>query len=87
MLERCTGVPARTIQAADLSPSAVWDGFENRIVRLRDHAVKYYDNLRLVYAIETQLKDLQNQAAAQDSRPAPRGNGEKPANNGKDNKR
>jgi hypothetical protein len=64
MLERCTGVQVQHIQAADLSPVRVWDGLEDKVMRARDRVVKSYENLRVVYEIETRLKDLQQQQEA-----------------------
>lgn len=64
MLERCTGVQVQHIQAADLSPARVWDGVEDKVLRTRDRVVKSYENLRVVYEIETRLKDLQQQQDA-----------------------
>ena len=59
MLERCTGVRVQRIGAADLSPVRVWGGVEDKALRVKDQVVKYYENLRIVYEIETHLKDLQ----------------------------
>lgn len=64
MLERCTGVKVQHIQAADLNPVRIWDGVEDKAVRLKDRGVKYYENLRWVYEIETKLKALQDQQEA-----------------------
>lgn len=61
MLERCTGVQVQHIQAADLNPVRVWDGLEDKTLRVRDRIVKSYENLRVVYEIETRLKELQEQ--------------------------
>ena len=65
MLERCTGVKVQRLQAADLNPARVWDGVENKTLRIRDRAVKYYENLRWVYEIEVRLRSMQEQQAAQ----------------------
>ncbi len=59
MLERCTGVQAQRVQAADLNPVRVWGGVEDKALRVKDQVVKYYDNLRIVYEVETHLKDLE----------------------------
>jgi putative zinc finger protein len=61
MLQRCTGVQVQHIQPADLSPVRIWDGIEDKVIRVKDRAVKYYENIRLVYEIQTRLKDLQEQ--------------------------
>lgn len=70
MLERCTGVKIQHIQAADLNPVRVWDGVEDRVIRVKDRAEKYYDNVRLVYKIETRLKALQEEPQAFEKRQA-----------------
>ncbi|MBV8072543.1 MAG: zf-HC2 domain-containing protein [Acidobacteriaceae bacterium] len=66
MLERCTGVQIQHIQAADLNPVRVWNGLEDKTMRVRDRIVKSYENLRVVYEIETRVKELQAQEAAVD---------------------
>jgi hypothetical protein len=75
MLERCTGVKMQHIQPEDLSPVRVWGGIEDKAVRLKDRAVKYYENLRWVYEIEVRLRELREQ---QDTAPA---QGTQPPNN------
>ncbi|MFL6465912.1 MAG: anti-sigma factor family protein [Bryobacteraceae bacterium] len=62
MLERCTGVRVQQIQAADLNPVRIWGGLEDKTVRLKDRAVKYYENLRWVYEIEVRLGSLQDES-------------------------
>ena len=59
MLERCTGVQVGRVQTADLNPVRVWGGVEDKAMRVKDQAVKYYENLRIVYEVETHLKDLE----------------------------
>ena len=64
MLERCTGIQVQHIKPADLSPVRIWDSVEDKAIRGKDRAVKYYENLRLVYEVETRLKDLREQQDA-----------------------
>jgi hypothetical protein len=64
MLERCTGVHVQHLTAADLNPVRIWGGVEDKGLRVKDRAVKYYENLRWVYEIETRLKSLQEQQDA-----------------------
>jgi|SRR6185312_1266115 len=71
MLERCTGVQVQHLQPADLNPVRVWAGVEDKAFRVKDRAVKYYENLRFVYEIETRLRDLQEQQEASQNQ-APR---------------
>ena len=65
MLGRCTGVNPQRLQPADINPLRVWGSMAEKAVRVRDRLVKNYENLRVVYEIETRLKDLQQQDAAQ----------------------
>lgn len=64
MLEKCTGIQVQHIQAADLNPVRIWDGVEDKALRARDRAVKYYENIRLVYEIQSRLKDMEAQQEA-----------------------
>jgi hypothetical protein len=59
MLVRCTGVQVQHVRPADLSPFRVWCGVEDKALRVRDQAVKYYENLRIVYEVEAHLRDLE----------------------------
>ncbi|MFL6448738.1 MAG: anti-sigma factor family protein [Bryobacteraceae bacterium] len=86
MLERCTGVKMQHIQPEDLSPVRIWGGIEDKTVRVKDRAVKYYENLRWVYEIEVRLRELREQqdtAPAQDTQPLPKKPG--PATTSPDN--
>lgn len=64
MLEKCTGIQVQHIQPADLNPVRVWDGVEDRAIRTKDRAVKYYENIRLVYEIQSRLKEMEAQQEA-----------------------
>jgi hypothetical protein len=69
MLERCTGVQVQHLQPGDLNPVRVWNGLEDKTLRVRDRIVKSYENLRVVYEIETRLRDLQDQQEAANAQP------------------
>ena len=59
----------RQLKPADLSPSAVWTSLDDRAHRAWARTVKYYDNLKVVYQIQTILREWQQQDAEQP--PAP----------------
>lgn len=61
MVERGAGVPRRHTQPADLNSMRIWHAAEDRVIRVKDRAVMYYENIRFVYQLECQLKDLQQQ--------------------------
>jgi anti-sigma-K factor RskA len=67
MVERCTGIRTQQIQPEDLNPAVLWNGLEEKAYRTWDRTVKYYENLRLVYEVETALKEIREQ---QDAAPA-----------------
>ena len=53
--------PVRQLRATDLEPKAVWHGLENRVLDAWDRSVKFYDNLKFVYQIQTTLREWQQQ--------------------------
>jgi hypothetical protein len=57
MLGRMTGVQVRQLKPSDLDPVKVWTTAEDHAHRVWDRGVKYYDNLRVVYMIQTRLKE------------------------------
>jgi hypothetical protein len=64
MLERCTGIRVQQIQPSDLNPVRIVSDVEDRIVRLKDRGIKYYENIRFVYDIEVRLREMEEQQAA-----------------------
>ncbi len=58
MLGRFAGIEARQIRASDLSPAKVVEATEDRMHRTWARAVKYYENLRFVYEIQSRLREL-----------------------------
>ncbi len=58
-------VPMQQLKAADLRPSEVWASLDDRAHRAYARTVKYYENLKVVYQIQTLLRDWQQQAEDQ----------------------
>jgi len=72
MMARCAGIPGRQLSPADLNPSRVLAGLDDRVHRGWERSVKFYENLRFVYQIQSRLRewrDQQDQDAA--AAPAP----------------
>lgn len=61
MLQRFTGLEVRQLRPSDLHPAAVWSAVDNRAHRTWDQIVKYYENLRLVYEVQTRLQEWTEQ--------------------------
>jgi hypothetical protein len=70
MIGRFTNV--RQLTPADLDPVKVWTAAEVRVVRWYNRGVKYYDSLKVVYEIQTRLKEWADEQPAP-QRPAPAG--------------
>jgi len=65
MLAKCTGVPqVQHLSAADLSPGHLVENLEDRVLRTRDRLVKNYENLRVVYEIESRLNEMDKQQSS-----------------------
>lgn len=54
-------VTPRQLRAADLQPSKVWAGLEDRATYAWGRTVKFYENLKFVYQIQSMLRDLEQQ--------------------------
>ena len=57
--------PMQQLKAADLRPAEVWASLDDRAHRVWARSVKYYENLKVVYQIQTLLRDWQQQAEDQ----------------------
>jgi hypothetical protein len=62
MLGRFAGIQVRQLKPSDLEPAKVWAAIEDKALRTWDRGVKYYESLRLVYELQTRLKELTDQA-------------------------
>ena len=58
---RLAGIEVRQLRPSDLTPTAVWAAVDNRMHRTWERAVKYYENLRLVYEVQTRLQEWSEQ--------------------------
>jgi len=72
------GVRPRDLRRVDLRPSAI----RRTYYETQGRVVKYYENIRFVYEIESRVRQLK-QAAPAEERPEPQGN--KPQNNNNNN--
>lgn len=85
LVGRIIGLPQRQLTAEDIHPAKIILAIEEKLQRGWDRAVKYYENLRLVYQIQAQLEQwsLQEEedrrARAAGSPITPAGSAEQPA--------
>ena len=59
----------RQPKLSDLEPARIWAGLEQNVYRVWARSVKYYDNLKVVYQIQTTLREWQQQNEEQQSAP------------------
>ncbi len=83
MLGKFAGISLRQLTPADLNPVKLWQGADDRLHRAWDRTVKFYESLRLVYEIQTRIREWteQDQRAPRPSaaEEQPAGASEKPS--------
>ncbi|PWT84165.1 MAG: hypothetical protein C5B58_05165 [Acidobacteria bacterium] len=57
MMFKITGINPRQLTAADLDPVKIWTATEDRATRLWVRGMKYYESLRVVFEIQSRLKE------------------------------
>jgi hypothetical protein len=62
MLGRFAGIKVRQLSPSDLDPVKVWMTVEDNALRTWERGVKYYDSLRVVFEIQTRLREWSDQA-------------------------
>jgi hypothetical protein len=74
-----TGIKLSALRASDLRPSSLKRSFSEA----NAHVVRYYDNLRVVYELESRVHDLQRSSESDTNTPAstPANSNAKPAGN------
>jgi anti-sigma factor RsiW len=61
MLGRFTPIDVQQLKPSDLHPAKVWAAVDDRAHRVWGRAVKYYENLRLVYEVQSRLQEWSEQ--------------------------
>ena len=61
MLAQVFGLEVRPLKASDLEPTRIWAGVEDGAHRQWSRVVKYYENIRVVYEIQSRLKEWADQ--------------------------
>jgi anti-sigma factor RsiW len=57
MLGHLAGLRFQQITAADLKPAALYAVVENQVIRIWERAVKYYEDLKFVYQIQSLVRE------------------------------
>lgn len=66
MLLNAAGLHVSSLRAADLRPSAIQENLTRTYNETTARAVKYYENIRLVYEIESRVREIRNATREED---------------------
>jgi len=64
MIGRFAGIEVRQLNPSDLNPVKVWSVADDKLHRVWQRGVKYYDSLRVVYEVQSRLKEWTDQEDA-----------------------
>lgn len=64
MVGQLSGIQIRQVRTSDLNPVNLWMAAENRIERTWERAVKNYESTRLVFEIQAQLNEWDDDQSA-----------------------
>ena len=57
LLGRFAGISVQQLTMEDLRPARVWQRLDEQVSRVWQRTVKFYENIRLVYKVQTQLRE------------------------------
>jgi len=60
VMARC-GVAPRQLRPADMEPAMIWASLDDRAHRAWERSVKFYENLKFVYEIQSRLREWEEQ--------------------------
>lgn len=69
MLGRLSGIEVRQLKPSDLDPVKVWAAAEDRVHRGWERTMKYYENLKVVFEIQTRIREWNDQAEPSSASP------------------
>jgi hypothetical protein len=69
-----TGVRLSTLRISDLRPSAMRSLVERRLTMASTPIIRYYDHLRLVYEVQTRMRELRRNTQGEDNQQKPQQN-------------
>jgi hypothetical protein len=61
MLAKFAGVQPRQLRPSDLNPVRIWEAADDRVHRVWERGVKYYESMLLVYEVQSRLKEWNEQ--------------------------
>jgi hypothetical protein len=72
MMARCTGISPRQLRPGDMDPKKIWAALDDQAHRGWERSLKFYENIKVVYEIQSRLKDWTDQQDEEDRNAAAR---------------
>jgi predicted anti-sigma-YlaC factor YlaD len=69
MLGRLSGIEVRQLKPSDLDPVKVWMAAEDKVSRAWERTMKYYENLRVVFEVQSKLREWTDSGEAPTAAP------------------
>lgn len=67
VMTRCAGAPDHPLNASDLDPVKLWASLDDRVHRIWQRSLKTYESMRLVYEVQTRIREWQEQQQEDDA--------------------
>ncbi len=67
VMTRCAGAPDHPLNASDLDPVKLWASLDDRVHRMWQRSLKTYESMRLVYEVQTRIREWQEQQQEDDA--------------------
>jgi hypothetical protein len=72
MMARWIGISPRQLSASDMDPKKIWATLDDRAMRAWARSVKFYEDIKFVYEIQSRLRDWTEQQEEEDRSAAAR---------------
>jgi Putative zinc-finger len=72
MMAKWAGISPRQLQPGDLEPARIWAALDDEANRAWERSVKFYENMKFVYEIQSRLRDWNEQQDEDDRNAAAR---------------
>jgi len=72
MMAKCAGISPRQLRPGDMDPKKVWASLDDRAMRAWTRSVKFYEDIKFVYEIQSSLRDWTEQQEEEDRNAAAR---------------
>ena len=72
MMARWAGISPRQLKASDMDPKKIWASLDDRAMRTWARSVKFYEDIKFVYEIQSRLRDWTEQQEEEDRNAAAR---------------